>query len=77
MQRTIGRTPEVAALRLFVASTLTEVSQDDWPRGVFAGRIDVLELRAWAVGVAMGYVAEQRWAHGSGGASVADLDAAA
>ena len=42
VQRTIGRTPEIAALRLFTASTLTEVSQRYWPHGIFAGRFDPL-----------------------------------
>ena len=35
VQRTLGQTPERAALVLFVASTLTEISQFYWPRGLF------------------------------------------
>lgn len=60
MQRTFGRTPEVAALSLFVASALTEVSQYYWPHGVFRGRFDVLDLLAYAVGLAACYVADTR-----------------
>ncbi|MEP6834369.1 MAG: hypothetical protein ABJB74_13320 [Gemmatimonas sp.] len=35
LARTVGATPERAALVLFVGSTLTEISQRFWPQGVF------------------------------------------
>jgi hypothetical protein len=60
MQRTLGQTPERAALVLFLASTLTEVSQFYWPRGLFAGRFDALDVLAYAVGLAICYVLDGR-----------------
>jgi hypothetical protein len=59
IQRTIGRTPENAALSLFTASTLTEVSQRYWPHGVFPGRFDLLDVLAYACGLAACYVADK------------------
>jgi hypothetical protein len=60
MQRTLGQTPERAALVLFLASTLTEVSQFYWPRGLFPGRFDALDVLAYAVGLAICYVLDRR-----------------
>ena len=59
IQRTIGRTPEIAALSLFAASTLTEVSQRYWPHGIFSGRFDRLDVLAYACGLAACYVADK------------------
>jgi hypothetical protein len=56
----VGRTPETAALALFVASAATELSQKWWPRGVFPGRYDPLDIAAYAVGLALCYFAD-RW----------------
>jgi len=61
IQATLGRTPEMAALTLFVASALTEVSQFYWPRGMFPGRFDVLDLLAYAAGLAACYLADKRF----------------
>jgi hypothetical protein len=61
LARTIGRTPATAALSLFVASTLTEVSQRYWPRGIFAGRFDPLDVAAFGAGLAACYAAEKLW----------------
>ena len=61
IQRTLGRTPETAALSLFVASTLTEVSQRFWPHGILSGRFDPLDLLAYAIGLGACYGAE-KWA---------------
>jgi hypothetical protein len=58
-QRTIGRTPGLTASFLFVASALTEVSQLYWPRGVFAGRFDPLDLVAYGVGLVVCYFADR------------------
>ncbi|MFN0099637.1 MAG: hypothetical protein ACKVS7_13250 [Gemmatimonadaceae bacterium] len=60
LQRMFGRTPEITALSLFVASTLTEVSQLYWPRGIFAGRFDVWDILAYAVGLAACFLADKR-----------------
>ena len=59
IQRTVGRSPEIAALSLFVASTLTEVSQYYWPHGVFRGRLDILDVAAYAGGLAVCYAADK------------------
>lgn len=59
IQRTFGRTPEIAALSLFVASTLTEVSQRFWPHGLFSGRFDVFDVIAYACGLAACYAADK------------------
>ncbi len=60
MQRTLGQTPERAALVLFLASTLTEISQFYWPRGLFPGRFDALDILAYALGLAICYVMDKR-----------------
>lgn len=59
IQRTIGRTPEIAALSLFAGSALTEVSQRYWPHGVFAGRFDPLDVLAYACGLVACYAADK------------------
>jgi hypothetical protein len=61
VERTIGRTPATAALSLFVASTITEVSQRYWPRGIFSGRFDPLDVVAFGAGLAACYAAEKLW----------------
>ena len=60
IQRTLGRTPERAALVLFLASTLTEVSQYYAPRGFFPGRFDMLDILSYAAGLALCYVLDKR-----------------
>jgi hypothetical protein len=59
IQRTVGHTPEIAALTLFVASTLTEVSQHYWPHGLFPGQFDILDVVAYACGLAVCYAADK------------------
>ena len=59
LQQTIGRTPEIAAVTLFLASSVTEISQRFWPKGIFAGRFDVLDVVAFAAGLAACYAAEK------------------
>jgi len=59
LQRTLGRTPEIAAVSLFVASTGTEISQRYWPNGIFRGRFDILDVAAYAAGLAACYAAER------------------
>lgn len=59
IQRTIGRTPELAAASLFTASALTELSQRYWPQGVFRGRFDAWDVVAYGVGLTACYVADR------------------
>ncbi len=57
--RFIGRTPERAAILLFGASTVTELSQMWWPRGLFRGTYDPLDIVAFGAGLALCYGAEK------------------
>ena len=59
LQRSIGRTPEIAALSLFAASAITEVSQLYWPHGPFPGRFDPLDLVAFASGLTVCYALDK------------------
>ena len=77
LARTLGRTPELAALSLLVACTLTEVSQFYWPHGVFSGRFDVRDLLAYAVGLAACYIADKRSAPGADRVAATNRDPAA
>ena len=65
-QRMVGRTPEVAALSLFAASAVTEVSQVYWPHGIFAGRFDPLDMLAFAGGLTVCYGLDKYGARSSG-----------
>jgi hypothetical protein len=62
LHRTIGRTPEIAAISLFVASAITEFCQYFWPHGILSGRFDPLDVLSYAVGVGACYAAERIWA---------------
>ena len=77
IQRTIGRTPETAALSLFVASTLTEVSQLYWPQGMFAGRFDPLDVVAYFSGLAVLYSVDKRMSGEHGGTPTVSRQTAA
>lgn len=77
IQRTLGRTPELAALSLLLASTLTEVSHFYWPRGLFRGRFDALDILAYAVGLVACYVLDKRSVVGATRVAFVDRDAAA
>jgi hypothetical protein len=57
--RFFAATPERAAFVLFGGSTLTELSQIWWPRGIFAGTYDPYDIVAYAVGVGTCYLAEK------------------
>ena len=59
IQKLFGRTPEIAASSLFIASTLTELRQRVWPNGPFAGRFDIFDIVAYGVGLASCYAAEK------------------
>lgn len=60
VQRTLGQSPEIAALGLFFASALTEVSQYYWPHGLFRGRFDPLDILSYAVGLVVCYAFDKR-----------------
>jgi len=81
--RFFAATPERAAFVLFGGSTLTELSQIWWPRGIFAGTYDPYDIVAYAVGVGTCYFAEKisrsrdRRVAGTTAASVAFLMLAA
>jgi len=63
VQRWFGGTPERAAGVLFLASAVTEVSQYYWPKGVFRGHFDALDLVAYAAGLACCYVGDKWGGH--------------
>ena len=60
-----------------LASTLTEVSQFDWPRGLFSGRFDTRDILAYAVGLATCYVMDRRFTVEAGRVAAADRESAA
>ncbi len=72
LQRTVGRSPAFAASSLFAASALTEVSQRYWPRGIFPGRFDPIDIIAYAGGLALCYAADTRWPQVSPPAAIGD-----
>lgn len=59
VSRTVGRSPAVAGLTLFVASTITELSQLLWPHGLFRGTFDPLDIVAFAAGLSGCYALER------------------
>ena len=60
LRKTVGATPETAASILFFASAATEFSQIYWPKGMFAGRFDPVDLAAYAVGLGICYICDRR-----------------
>ena len=60
LMRWLGRTPERAAVFLFLASSATEVSQIFWPRGFFAGRYDPWDIFVYGVGLLICYGFDKR-----------------
>ena len=59
LMRWLGRTPERAASVFFLASTVTEVSQIYWPRGLFRGRYDPWDIVAYGAGLSACYCCEK------------------
>jgi hypothetical protein len=57
--RRVARSPEATALLLFLASTLSELSQIWWPNGLFRGAFDPLDLAAYAVGLTVCYIGDK------------------
>lgn len=60
VRRFLGRTPELAAGAIFLVSTLTEISQYFWPKGVFSGTFDLLDILAYATGIGICYLIDRR-----------------
>jgi peptidoglycan/LPS O-acetylase OafA/YrhL len=60
LNRVLGRSPEMAAGALFLASVASEVSQRLWPSGFFAGRFDPFDIVAYAVGIGICYAVDKR-----------------
>ena len=60
LRRWFGGTPERAGAVLFLASAATELSQRYWPKGVFSGWYDPLDIAAFAAGIAVCYGCD-RW----------------
>jgi hypothetical protein len=58
--RLLGRTPEQAAVLLFLASTATELMQRFFPRGPIPGTFDKFDIVAFAVGLVVVYVLDKR-----------------
>lgn len=55
----LGRTPEIAAGSFFLASVLTEISQIYYPRGIFSGRFDPLDIAAYGLGIGICYMLDK------------------
>ena len=60
LRRFLGRTPELAAVAFFLASTLTEISQYFWPKGIFPGTFDLLDIVAYGTGIGFCYLIDKR-----------------
>jgi hypothetical protein len=58
--RVFGRTPELAAATVFGAATIAEITQRFWPRGLFSGTFDPLDIIAYAIGVGLCWLADRR-----------------
>jgi hypothetical protein len=56
----LGRSPELAAGSLFIASVFTELSQLYWPRGIFAGTFDPIDIVAYGSGLLVCYLVDKR-----------------
>ena len=61
LKRIVGRTPELTASILFLASAITEVSQYYWPRGVFPGVFDFFDILAYGIGILACYILDKRY----------------
>lgn len=57
----LGRSPELAASSLFIASALTEFSQLVWPNGIFPGTFDSLDILAYGFGLLACYLIDKRY----------------
>lgn len=53
--------PATLALLIFAASAATEVTQLFWPRGLFRGVFDPLDILAYGAGIGLCWLADHRW----------------
>jgi len=60
LKRILGRSPELAASVLFLASAITEASQFYWPAGIFPGVFDVFDIIAYGIGIMACYILDKR-----------------
>ena len=60
LRRWFGGTPERAGVVLFLESAATDLCQRHWPKGVFSGRYDPLDIAAFGAGIAVCY-AFDKW----------------
>ena len=49
----VGRSPESAAIIIFLASAGTEIAQKFWPHGMFPGRYDPWDIVCYGFGLAL------------------------
>jgi hypothetical protein len=56
IRRSLGTSPERAAVLLWAASTATEISQRFRPHGPFSGRFDPWDIVAYAAGIVPCYL---------------------
>ena len=56
----LGRSPTRAALAIFSGSAITEISQIFWPRGIFRGTFDPLDLVAFGAGLLACYLIDRK-----------------
>src|SRR5262245_7799333 len=57
--RWFGHSPERAAVSIYLVGVVSELSQIWWPRGLFAGTFDPLDLVAYAVGLILCYACDK------------------
>jgi hypothetical protein len=69
LTRALGGSPWLAATAVFGASAVTELAQKAWPRGLFPGTFDPLDLAAFAVGTGACLAADLASGGGRGGIS--------
>lgn len=56
----LRRFPSMLALVIFAANSVTEISQYFWPRGLFPGTFDPLDILSFAVGLLPCYLLDKR-----------------
>lgn len=57
--RWFGSSPELAAGSIFAVGLLSELGQFYWPKGIFRGTFDALDIVAYAVSLFVCYAAER------------------
>ncbi len=57
--RWFGRSPERAVLSIFAVGVLSELSQINWPNGIFRGTYDPWDIAAYAIGLGICYTLDK------------------